>query len=82
VVKGALWLLPAIGFLAATGLLIGSVDLWRVVALVSAVLSLVVIALFPQQLPVGSTLGAVLVNAAVLIALLVLNWPSPEAIGT
>lgn len=80
-VEGALWLLPGIGFVVAAGLLAGNAELWRPVALASAALSLLVIALFPGQLPVGSTIGAVAVDAAVLIGLLVLNWPAPDVIG-
>lgn len=81
IVEGGLWLLPGIGFVVAAGMLVGNVELWRPVALASATMSLLVIALFPGQLPAGSTVGAVAVNAAVLLGLLVLNWPAAEAVG-
>lgn len=80
-VGGGLWLLPTVGFLVATGLLLSSNELWRGVAVLSAIASLVVITAFPEQLPIGSVVGAVLVNAAVLIGLLVAGWPSAETVG-
>lgn len=80
-VEGVLFLLPAIGFVAAAvGLWLGY-DAWRPIAIGSAVLSLAAVALFPEQLPFGSTVGALLVNAAVLIGLLVMHWPSAETVG-
>lgn len=81
VVEGLLWLIPAIGFAAAAALLIGNFEAWRWVALASAVASLFVIALFPQQLSTGSLIGALVVDAIVLIGLLVLDWPAADAIG-
>jgi hypothetical protein len=56
-------------------------DAWRVLALSSSVVSLVAIALFPQQLPTSSMVAAVLVDLAVLISLTVLEWPSADAVG-
>jgi hypothetical protein len=81
VLEGLLWLLPAVGFVAAAGLLVANVEGWRGVALVAAILSLVVIALFPQQLSFASLIGALVVDAAVLIGLLLLQWPAAEAVG-
>ena len=72
---------PAAGFIAAAGLLLGSNDAWRWVALASAVVSLMAIALFPQQLSTGSLVGAVVVDAVVIVGLLALNWPAAEAVG-
>jgi hypothetical protein len=80
IVEGLLWLLPTVGFLAAAGLLMAGADLWRPVALASAVVSLVAIALFPQQLTLGSLIGAIAVNVVVLVGLLV-GWPSADAVG-
>lgn len=78
---GVLWLIPTIGFVvAAGGLFMGQVW-WRPVAIASATLSLVVIALFPDALPAGSLLGAVVVNLAVLGGLLVLGWPVASSVG-
>jgi hypothetical protein len=51
------------------------------VAVISAVASLLAIGLFPGQLPVGSTVAAVAVDLAVVVGLLLVRWPSIEAIG-
>lgn len=82
VAEGVLFLLPTVGWAVATGLLFGGNELWRGVAIGSAVASLVAIGIFPLQLQVGSMVGAVAVNIAALLALLLINWPSPEAVGT
>ena len=81
VLEGLLWLLPAIGFIGAALALVGGQEVWRTLAIASAVASLVVIGLFPQQLPAGSMVGAIVVNVAVIVGLLVLHWPAPEAVG-
>lgn len=82
VAEAVLFLLPTVGWVVAAGLLFGGNDLWRGVAIASSIASLVAIGLFPQQLQVGSMVGAVAVNLAALVALLLINWPSPEAVGT
>ena len=81
VIEGALWLLPGIGFVLAAGLIVGGSELWRPVALASAAASLLVIALFPGQLPTGSVVGAVAVDVAVILGLLLFNWPAADAVG-
>ena len=81
VVEGALWLLPGIGFVLAAGLLLGGSELWRPLALASAAASLLVIAPFPGQLPLGSTVGAVAVDVAVILGLLIFSWTAPDAVG-
>ena len=81
VLEGVLFLLPGVGFVVAAGLLVGNAELWRPVALLSAALSLLVIGLFPSQLPTGSTIAAVAVNVAVVVGLLILHWPTADAVG-
>ncbi len=81
VLEGLIWLIPAIGFVAAGGALLAGLDAWRALALASSVVSLVAIALFPQQLPTFSTVAAVAVDLAVVIGLTVLQWPSADAVG-
>jgi len=66
---------------AGGGALLAGLDAWRALALASSVVSLVAIALFPQQLPAFSTVAAVVVDLAVMIGLLVLEWPSADAVG-
>lgn len=80
--EGALWLLPTLGFLAAAGAHVADLEFWRLIALASAIVSLVTIALFPQQLSLGSLIGALAVNAAVLVAFLIVHWPSAAAVGS
>ena len=81
VVEGLIWLIPAIGFVAAGGALLAGMDAWRAIALASSAVSLLAIALFPQQLPAFSTVAAVVVDVAVIIGLTVLQWPSADAVG-
>lgn len=79
--EGLIWLIPAIGFVAAGGALLAGLDAWRALALASSVVSLVAIALFPQQLPAFSTVAAAVVDLAVIISLTVLEWPAADAVG-
>jgi hypothetical protein len=75
-----------IGFLGATlGLMNWLVphEWWRTLAVVSAVISLVAIALFWNAFVAffPNKLGAIAVNAAVLIGLLVADWPTEAQLG-
>ncbi len=81
VLEGLIWLIPAIGFVAAGGALLAGLDAWRTLALASSAVSLVAIGLYPQQLASFSMVGAVLVDLAVVFALTVLQWPSADAVG-
>ena len=73
-VAGALFLLPTGGFLAAAVALLAGQGWFREVAVASAVLSLAATALFPRAFPLGSTVGSVAVNLAVLAGLLLVQW--------
>jgi len=79
--EGILYAIPTIGWLTAAVLLFGSNEAWRPIAIGSSIASLVAIGLFPNQLQLGSAVGAVAVNLAALIGLLLLDWPSRPAIG-
>jgi hypothetical protein len=81
VAEGILYAIPTIGWLTAAVLLFGSNEAWRPIAIGSSIASLVAIGLFPNQLQLGSAVGAVAVNLAALIGLLLLDWPSRAAIG-
>lgn len=81
VLEGILWLLPAFGFIGAALALVGGLEEWRTIAIASAVTSLIVIGLFPQQLHPGSMFGAIVIDVAVIVGLLLLHWPTPEAVG-
>jgi hypothetical protein len=54
--------------------MVGGHDWYRSIAVASALVSLAATALFPRAFPVFSTIGSVLVNAAVLVGLLVAGW--------
>jgi len=52
--------------------------LWQILAMGGALISLLALLLFPRAFPtfIPNFLGAVIVDAAVLMALLWLRWPS------
>ena len=74
-----LFAVPTVGFIAAAvGLLLGQ-PWWRSVAVASAATSLAASALYPQALPLGSTIGSVAVNVVVLYGILVAQWSADAA---
>ena len=81
-----LFLAALIGFLGATLGLLGWLvphDSWRTLAVASAVISLLAIALFWNAFVsfIPNKVGAIAVDLATLACLLVLNWPSEADIG-
>jgi hypothetical protein len=83
IVAGAFWILALIGFVAAAlsfwGVLLPA-DLWRPVAVVSAIVSLGGMILFVGTWPAFNYVAALAVNVAVLVAVLLLHWaPDPAA---
>jgi hypothetical protein len=86
VISILLFLAALVGFLTATLGLLGWLvphDSWRTLAVASAVISLVAIALFWNAFVAffPNKLGAIAVNVATLACLLVLNWPGEADIG-
>lgn len=78
IAAGTLFLVPMVGFgVAAFGLLTGQ-PWWRPLAVASAGVSLATTALFPQAFPLSSTIGSVVVNAAV-VALVASGWGTADA---
>jgi hypothetical protein len=81
----ALYLAAFVGFVGAALALLGWVvphEWWRTLAIVSSVISLLALALFLNALAAFfNKLGAIAVDVAVLVALLVLNWPTEADIG-
>lgn len=78
-----LWSLGAVLFVVAGLALLGILfpqEWWRGAAVAGAVVSLVTIALFWDALPflVPNKIGAIAVDVAVLVGVLVANWPSDE----
>jgi hypothetical protein len=81
-----LFLAALVGFVAAALALVGWLvphESWRMLAVVSAVISIVTIALFWNAFVslIPNKVGALGVDIAVLVCLLVLNWPSEADIG-
>jgi hypothetical protein len=75
-----------IGFIAAVlGLMGWAVphDLWRTLAIVSAVISLIAVGLYWNGLILlfPHKIGAIGVDIAVLVCLIALNWPAEADIG-
>lgn len=83
IVAGAFWILALIGFVAAAlsywGVLLPA-DVWRPVAVASAIVSLAGMILFAGTWPAFNYVAALAVNIAVLVAVLLLHWtPDPIA---
>ena len=81
-----LFLIALVGFVASALALLGWVvphDWWRTLAVVSAVISIVTIVLFWNAFVAffPNKVGALGVDIAVLVCLLVLNWPTEAMLG-
>jgi hypothetical protein len=75
------WVVALVGFVLAAMSFWGVVvpgDVWRPLAVASALVSIAGITCFFGTWPMFNTLAALAVNATVLVALLALRWP-PEA---
>jgi hypothetical protein len=84
VVAGTFWVISMLGFVAAALAFWGIVlpgELWRPLAIASAIVSLAGITLFFGTWPLFNTVAALAVNAAVLVGLLWLRWPPIAALG-
>jgi hypothetical protein len=83
-IASAVWVVSLTGFLAAAlgfwGILVPG-DMWRQLAAVSAVISLLGILAYFGTWPTFNTLAALRVNVAVLVALLWLHWPPQATFG-
>jgi hypothetical protein len=80
-VASVFWILSLLGFATAAlsfwGVLMPG-EAWRPLAIASAMVSIVGIALFFGTWPMFNTLAAMAMNIAVLVALLWLRWPSHD----
>lgn len=78
------WVLSLIGFVAASlsfwGILVPG-ELWRQLAMVSAIISTAGILLFLGNWPAFNTLAALAMNIAVLVTQLWTHWPPQEMFG-
>ena len=91
-VAGIFWLLSAIGFIAAAlsfwGVIVPG-DIWRQLAIASAIISTIGIILFSgtwpgapsRNLSTLDTIIALVVNVAVLVCLLWIQWPPYDMFG-
>jgi hypothetical protein len=78
------WVISLLGFVAASlsfwGILLPG-DVWRPLALIFAIISFTGIVLFWGTWPMFNTLAAQVVNLAVIITQVWLNWPAKEMFG-
>lgn len=86
VISIVLFLAAFVGFVAAALGVMGWLvphESWRTLSVASAVISLIAIALFWNAFVsfIPNKLGAIAVDVATLVCLLVLNWPSEAGIG-
>jgi hypothetical protein len=83
-ISSVFWILAAVGSVAAClgflGVLVPS-NLWRQLAVGSAVVSLLGLVLFWKTWPTFNTIGALSMNIIVLITQLWLHWPPTSMFG-
>lgn len=83
-ISSVFWILAATGFLAALLGFLGFLvpfNLWRIIALGTAVVSLLGIVIFWNTWPTFNTIGALSMNLIVLVTQLWLHWPPPSMFG-
>jgi hypothetical protein len=78
----ALWTVAMVGFVVLSAVVLGWLpsDLWTPLALVASLASLAGIVLFPTAFPTFSSIGALVVDLAVLVAVLWVRW-TPADLG-
>ena len=81
IVGSLLWLAATVGFIAVAVGMFGQQEWWRRLAVSSAVVSILAMALFWSAPVSSSTLSPLLFDVAVLVALLLLRWPPPSLVG-
>jgi hypothetical protein len=83
-IASAFWMASLVGFVMAAMSFWGFVipgDVWRPVAVASALVSIVGVVVFFGTWPMNYTLAALGVNVAVLVAVLWLRWPTEALLG-
>jgi hypothetical protein len=78
---GLLWLVAIAGFTAAGVGLLGQHAWWRTLAVASAGVSLLALALFVSGIGTQPVLSAAVMDVAILVALLWIDWPSVDLVG-
>lgn len=82
VVGSVLFLAATAGFIAVAVGIFGQQEWWRGLAIGSAMVSIIGLVLFWATPVSSSTFFALAFDVAVLVALVVLNWPSPSLAGS
>jgi hypothetical protein len=82
IVGSVLFLAATAGFIAVAVGMFGQQAWWRGLAIGSAVVSLAGLVLFWANPVPSSAFFALAFNVAVLVALVLLNWPSPSLAGS
>jgi hypothetical protein len=81
---GTLWILIAMGFIASAmgfwGILVLA-SLWRSLAVIFAIISLVCLTIFGRNWPIFNFIGATIMNIVVIAAILWFHWPSYDMFG-
>jgi hypothetical protein len=80
-VGSALWMVALIGFCAAAYGLGSQQAWWRNVAIIASVISIAGVILFWAAPASSPAVAALIFNVMVLAALLIVHWPSIEAVG-
>ena len=78
VLAGILFALATIGFLASAVALYAGLPWLRVMAVMSALVSLAATGIFPHALPTSSLIGCTAVNLAVIVAIGLMNQPQQQ----
>jgi hypothetical protein len=81
IVGSLLWLAAMVGFVAVAVGIFGQQEWWRGLAVGSAVVSSLGLVLFWSDSAASSAFSALAFDVAVLVALLVLNWPPSSLVG-
>ena len=86
IISIALWVTAFAGFVAAGAGAFGwpvTSGSWRTIAVVASIISLVTLALYWNAFAVliPNKVGSIAVNVAAIVAILGLDWPSPDVIA-
>ena len=84
IISSIFWVLAAVGFILSClgflGVLVPA-DMWRTLAVVFSLVSLLGLALFWGTWPAFNTIGAFVMNIAILVTQLWLHWPPTDMFG-
>ena len=81
VIGSLLWLVVIVGFMAAGVGLLGQHAWWRTLAVASAGVSLLALALFVSGGNTQAIVSAAVMDIAILVALLWIHWPTVDLVG-